>query len=966
MADSVGQIGLDLVVNQNGFNKQMQGITGLAKKAGAALAAAFAVKKIVDFGAQCIELGSDLTEVQNVVDVTFTQMSSKVNEFAKSAATSFGLSETMAKKYVGTFGAMAKAFGFSEGAAYDMSTTLTGLAGDVASFYNLSQDEAYTKLKSVFTGETETLKDLGVVMTQAALDQYALANGYGKTTAKMSEAEKVALRYAFVTKQLSLASGDFIRTSDSWANQVKVLQLQFESLKATIGQGLINLFTPIIQQINLFVSKLQVAADAFKSFTELITGKKSQSSSSGAASVAADASAATDNINGMADATKKAAKAAKNLSGIDELNNISSSGSGSGAGNSSGSIDTGVGSVGDMTSNTEDAANSMTEALDKVKAKLNELKKMFTNGFKLGLGDVNFDEILSHISNIGKSLKDIFLDPDVLSAADSWAVSVITSFGKITGSAASIGLTVIEFFAGSIDKYLEQNKDFIKEKLISLFNISADIRKIVSDFTVAFADIFTVFRGDNAKQIGADLIAIFNNSILSTTELAAKLGRDVMNAITKPIIDNKDKIKTALDNTLGVISEIVGGIKDYLSNIFESIHKSYDNYIAPALDKFSSGFGKVFEAVLDAYNEYLSPTIKNIAEKIRELINGPFAEVIQKFTDFTGKLIDGVATIWDETLAPFIAWIVKNLAPIFSNALGKIGDLFVSVSSTVSTVTGDILDALGGLIDFVVGVFTGDWKKAWEGIKTFFSGIIKAIKDLVSPIGAFFKTQFDNAYANVKGAFTGIKTWFQNRYNDITGIFKNIPDWFKSKFTEAWTNVKNVFSTGGKIFDGIKDGIAETFRTVVNGLISGINKIIKTPFEKINSMLNTIRDVSVLGFTPFKSLWSSNPLPIPQIPALAQGGYVKANTPQLAMIGDNKTQGEIVAPEGKLLELLKAAVASSSGLTKEDLYNVLIQVINVTGLADKFEVSADSDGIFNIVRKKAVSYRKATGKEAFG
>lgn len=273
-ADSVGQIGLDLVVNANSFNRQMAGIQNLAKKAGAALAGAFAVKKLVDFGSQCIKLGSDLQEVQNVVDVTFPQMNKQIDNFAKNAAASFGLSETMAKKFTGTFGAMAKAFGFSEQAAYEMSTTLTGLAGDVASFYNLSQDEAYTKLKSVFTGETESLKDLGVVMTQAALDQYALANGYGKTTQAMSEAEKVALRYQFVTDQLSLASGDFIRTSDGWANQVRVLKLQFDSLKATIGQGLINVLTPVIKVINTIIGKLMSLANAFKSFTELITGKK--------------------------------------------------------------------------------------------------------------------------------------------------------------------------------------------------------------------------------------------------------------------------------------------------------------------------------------------------------------------------------------------------------------------------------------------------------------------------------------------------------------------------------------------------------------------------------------------------------------------------------------------------------------------------------------------------------------------
>lgn len=147
------------------FSEGLQNVnakfSSFVKKIGAALAGAFAVKKIVDFGKQCLELGSDLTEVENVVDVTFPHMTAQADEFAKKAIHNFGLSETMAKQYSGTYGAMAKAFGFTEKAAYDMGTTLAGLSGDVASFYNLNQSEAYTKLKSVFTGETESLKDLG-------------------------------------------------------------------------------------------------------------------------------------------------------------------------------------------------------------------------------------------------------------------------------------------------------------------------------------------------------------------------------------------------------------------------------------------------------------------------------------------------------------------------------------------------------------------------------------------------------------------------------------------------------------------------------------------------------------------------------------------------------------------------------------------------------------------------------------
>ena len=161
---SDGSIIIDTRIDTDSFvdiKKQFAGLASTAKKVGIAIGAAFSVRAVAQFAKECLDLGSDLQEVQNVVDVTFTTMNEQVNEFAQNAAMSAGLSETMAKRYAGTFGAMSKAFGFAESEAFAMSTALTQLAGDVASFYNITQDEAYTKLKSVFTGETESLKDLG-------------------------------------------------------------------------------------------------------------------------------------------------------------------------------------------------------------------------------------------------------------------------------------------------------------------------------------------------------------------------------------------------------------------------------------------------------------------------------------------------------------------------------------------------------------------------------------------------------------------------------------------------------------------------------------------------------------------------------------------------------------------------------------------------------------------------------------
>ena len=231
MSDTVGQIALELGIDSSQIVNQLTGASNKAAKQatsifsgfGKKIAAGLSIAAVTKFTKDCIEVGSNVTEVQNVVDTAFKDLSWQADQWASNAMTNFGLSELSAKKYMGVFGQMSNAMGITGKAALDMAENVTGLTGDVASFYNLSTDEAYTKLKSIWTGETETLKDLGVIMTQTNLDQYALNNGFGKTTAKMTEQEKVMLRYQYVTSALSNATGDFVKTQDSWANQTRIL-----------------------------------------------------------------------------------------------------------------------------------------------------------------------------------------------------------------------------------------------------------------------------------------------------------------------------------------------------------------------------------------------------------------------------------------------------------------------------------------------------------------------------------------------------------------------------------------------------------------------------------------------------------------------------------------------------------------------------------------------------------------------
>lgn len=895
MADSVGQIGLDLVVNKNNFEAQMNGIQGLAAKAGKALAAAFAVKKIIDFGRSAVQLGSDLTEVQNVVDVTFPRMSKQVDDFARNAAQSFGLSETMAKKFTGTFGAMAKAFGFSEGAAYDMSTTLTGLAGDVASFYNLSQDEAYTKLKSVFTGETETLKDLGIVMTQNALDSYALANGYGKVTAKMSEAEKVALRYKFVQDQLALATGDFTRTSDQWANQVRLLQLNFDSLKATIGQGLINVLTPVIQVINTIIGKLMSLANAFKSFTELVTGKKgaggvASAAASGMGAITDEANKASGAVGGTGGAAKKAAKEIKGMStGIDELNIINpdtgSGGGGSGAG-SGGDYAADEFDMGTLDTEADDLGNKYQALIDRAR----ELASLFKGGFNIGFGDTSvLNSVQQSIQGIGQSLKDIFTDPAVLESANDFANRLALNLGKSVGSMVSIGATIADNLLGGIDKYLEQNSEQIKKFLISMFDISGEIADIVGNFNVAFAVVFSAFRSDSAKQITADIIGIFSNAFMGATELASKFGRDVLNMITAPFIQNKDLIKQTLEDTFSAVEPILSEIKSIVDEVFTKITETYDAHVKPMLDSFTQGFTEIASKFLELYNTYFLPILAGLSERFGEFREQYLSPLIDKFMEFGGKVADAVTTLWEGVLKPYVLWLMETAAPIIAEFLNNVINGFFNLLEGISKVIGDILTALGGLIDFVVGVFTGDWNMAWEGIKTFFSGIwsaltgivdtaIQLIRDIINIVLDYIESAWESYWDNIKTYASNIWTSIQDNINKVTEAIKLwiiqklveiVSDWIykwnlistfasdtwnaiKGKATEIFEAIREKLSL---IWDGVKSTIEEKWNAIKDWFDQIWQKI-KDVF-KLDEMTQIGKNIMNSLWDGMKSIWSS-------------------------------------------------------------------------------------------------------------
>lgn len=754
----------------NRVNSSLNKMSGTFNRIGKMVASVFAIKAVADFTKSCLDLGSDLQEVQNVVDVTFGSMSDKVNKFAQNAWKTIGLSETMAKQYMGNFGAMAKSMGFTVDSAEEMAETLTNLSGDVASFYNIDQNEAYTKLKSVFTGETETLKELGVVMTQENLDQYALANGYGKTTSAMNQQEKVALRLAYVTETLSAANGDFARTSNSWANQVRLLSLQYQSFKASIGQGLIAVLTPVINVINTIMAKLVQMANTFNSVLSAI-GFNISSASGGnsllgdtttaidsSTDAMNDLSSATDGVGSSADKAKKKVEA---LMGIDEINKVNSS-SDSDSGSGSGS---GIGSISSPaidTSATEDSLTALNEKVNKILSELlSPLKKAWDNYGDWFLGKWDYFKRAFRYSC--DELKNLLIS--VWNHGGKEFVQHMTEIGiAVGGVALQIGGNILVAL-GNLWKHINPDNNPYTRKFIDTMN---SLAIAVRDFIISSGNWFSKFLdlggqafinviGDIVILIGTILAEVMRDAINFITAFmnswagsaiigAVALTLDVVATAIKAVLVVIEKCHVVLEAFLVLwgawkFNNIIAGIGDTTTKLGALIYKLYGLGVN-LLDNITQ-FGKWIKVVgknavksLSSFKEGISTGSKALTKWGRE-IGEKAVTSLAKFLSSIGASIAGLLGL---TTAEGAATVGATALNIALGALGigaiiaavtalvvavkKIGDKFgwwANISNALSSVLGWIGEKVGWL---------------WDKIKSFFGWDSEpAVNDSIESIG---------------------------------------------------------------------------------------------------------------------------------------------------------------------------------------------------------------------------------------
>ncbi len=739
-----GSIRINTKLNTDGFNsgiKSMMGsLGGITKLLGIALSTASLIK----FGKEAIGLASDLAEVDNVVNKAFGNMRSEMDALADSAIKNLGMSRLMAYQTGSTFMSMGKSMIANSEDAKNMALSLTKLTANMASFFNVSQDLASIALKSIYTGETETLKQYGVVMTEVNLKQFAQEQGIRKSYAAMTQSEKVMLRYQYVMNQLSYIGDDFIDTQDSWANQTRILSEQWKELLTILGSGLITVLTPVVKGLNMIASALINVGNTISIILSSVFGIQMQQMSATAAAaenVAGGYADAADSMGDYADATKKAAKAAKGaLAPFDDLNVLqkdTSRGSGSGSGGGSGMQIQPV-----DTSAQTSAINQIQNKYKKFFDYINKLKDDFVKGFQSSWNKLDvssqFESIRKSAESIKNSLADIFTDRFVLASVDNFVQTVATSLGSMAASVTSIGATIAENFVGGMAIFLENNSWDIKGYIQKMFDVSADIVEIAAEGLEAFANVFSVFGDENGQQITANLIQIFADAFMMVTENAAKFARDIIDCIVTPFIENQDALKTALDGLLGVIADLTSTISDGVQHVTDKITELYDEHIHPFIENVKNGMSELIAKFLEFWNTYVQPILQNLALMFEDTYENHLKPVFDNIIEIIGIVIDILNDLWTNILQPIIAWIIENILPII---LPIIENLNQNIKDSVDFIL-DLINFLLSGIKLVFSalqiLFTKDTDKVLrqteKSVKNFVNSIIQMFENMVNRV----------------------------------------------------------------------------------------------------------------------------------------------------------------------------------------------------------------------------------------
>lgn len=857
-----------------------------------------AARTIASWIAQSNKYVEDL----NLFTVSLGEYADSAKEYAEKVSELIGIDPADWLRNQGVFNTIIKGFGVTSDKAIIMSKNLTQLGYDISSFYNISTEDAFTKLQSGIAGELEPLRRLGYDLSVARLQQEAYTLGINKSVSAMTQAEKSQLRYYAIMTQVKDAQGDMARTLNAPANQVRILQAQVTQCARALGNIFIPALNAVLPYAIAAAKVIRLIANAIASLFGFSLPEIDYSGiSSGANAVADSAESAEDGFGGAAKAAKKLKD---NLLGIDELNIIrqddgSSGSGGAGSGAVGGGFDIDLPQYDFLGGLVESKVGSIVEKMKEWLGLTGEIDS-WSDLFHTRLG-----HILTTVGAIGLGMAAWKVSKGVLNALQ-W-INRLKGFGLGTPLTITVGIVLLITgialeAAGLIDAVKnaldgENFAQIISGGILSVGGGAVLGKGLAAWITSAFAD---------SAVASALSTAATNLGLGSATAAGAALAAGIMGIIAgipAYFVGIWDAIKNGLNWLNGLLipagsTAAAAGIGAIIGACGGPVTAGIGALIGLAVGLVTDGIVAItehweevtawFDSTCATIGQFFSDLWQSVVDVWNVCADWFNENVIQPVAGFFTDLWDGISSTasacWNgivEFFSPAIDWFSELFGSIFQT----ISDIFYNIG-VIASGCWKIIKAVWGIVSEwfsehiitpIATFFSNMWNgikdgaiTVWNGIKSVFSVVGNWFNEkVIQPVAGFFTDLWDGFIEGAKKAWDGVKS-----------VFSTVATFFSNTFKEAWQGIVKVFSIAGEIFVDIKDGIVSAFKTVVNGIIKGLNKVVSIPFDGINAALKKIRDAEIAGWQPFSGLRT---ITVPQIPLLAEGGIITPkNVPKYA------------------------------------------------------------------------------------
>lgn len=784
---TAGQIGIDLILNSTSFKKSLNNIQTQANNAGSKIA-----KSLSGVQSQANSVGSKVSnsfsKIAKVVGTAFSV--AMITRFSKECVSAANIQTEAETKLTTVMRQRMSASNKAISSVKNYASALqeTGVVGDEVQLAGAQQlstflktDDALKKLMPAMNNlavqqngvnvTSESMVNIGNLMGKVMQGQTSALTRVGIT---FSDAQAQVLKYGNEEQRAAMLSqvitdnvGNMNKAlANTPAGRIQQLKNSFGDMQETLGRGLNNVFSPMLGFLTKIVTKLSQVASGFENLTKKIFGdSNSEQSSAGMNNLSTGADNATTSVDNNTKAINNNAKAKKkaerSLANFDKLNVLTKTDSNTSSSNNTSSTATG----GNTPSKKKPNSNNKTNP----KFNFSKLYKEsglenFFSKVQRGIDKVDWSAIGNNCENIFK--KSIPIAKAYLGQVQNVSKSALGAVGSFVGGIVQVGGKQLQTLTGGISKWLTNDQG----KIIGFINT------IGTHFSNGFDNLSTFFErafdllGDSIDRVRPTMENAISDLLSGITDLAGGVGTIVSDSFeiaTEKLVEwveqDSETIGTFFDNIQLQIADVLSLVGTVFSDIGTFLSEWWESDGSSVFSNICDMFTNIGTTLMNVYNEWIKPAWDAIVDIFQSAWDDCLKPIFEKAVSYFGKLGDCISAIWNNFLSPIVNFLVKTFGPVFTNIFNAIGGVFKTVFTVIGDVVGGILDALGGLLDFITGIFTGDWEKAWNGIKEFFKGIwdgiwgiIKGVINLIIDGINMLWTGIYNAVSAIVNAVGGI------------------------------------------------------------------------------------------------------------------------------------------------------------------------------------------------------------------